>query len=81
MYQGLIQEAAGSFAFEGLCSSVVEGRRGSSLALDVALGMHYLSILAGHVPGNQVAVVVDAVLTALTAFGTVLVALGPETIA
>ena len=81
MYQGLIQEVAGSFASEGLCNSLMEGRHGSSPALAVAPGMHYLSILAGHVLDSQVAVVVDAVLAALTALGTVLVALGPEMIA
>ena len=81
MYQGLIQEAAGSFAFEGLCSCVVRGRCGRSSALAVAPGMHYLSILAGHVSGSQVVVVVDAVFVALTVSSTVLVALGPETIA
>ena len=52
MYQGLIQEAEDSFASKGLCSFVVEGRYGSSSAPVVAPGMRYLSILAGHVPGN-----------------------------
>ena len=80
MCRGSIQEVEDSFASEGLCSSVVEGRRGSSSALVVAPGMHYSSILAGHVPGSQVAVVVDAVLAALTAPSTVLVVLRPETI-
>ena len=81
MCRGLIQEVEDSFASKGPCSSVVEGRCGSSLALAVAPGMHYLSTLAGHVLGSQVAVVVGAVLAALTAPSTVLVALGPETIA
>ena len=80
MYQGLIQEAAGSFAFKGPCSSPVEGRCGSSSAPVVAPGMHYLSILAGHVSGSQVAVVVGAVLAALIVPSTALVALGSETI-
>ena len=70
-----------SFASEGPCSFLVEGRCGSSSAPAIAPGMHYLSILAGHVLSSQVAVVVDAVLAALTAPDTVLVALGTETIA
>ena len=81
MYRGLIQEAEDSFASEGPCSFPVEGRCGSSSAPAVAPGMHCSSILAGHALGSQVAVVVDAVLAALTAPGTVPVALGPETIA
>ena len=72
MCRGLILEAEDSFASEGPCSSVVEGRYGSSSAP----GMHYLSILAGHAPGSQVAVVVVAVLAALTAPGIALVGLG-----
>ena len=81
MYQGLIQEVVGSFASEGPCSFLVEGRCGSFFAPAVAPGMHYLSTLAGHVPGSQVAIVVGAVLVVLTAPSTVLVAFGPETIA
>ena len=90
MYRGLIQEAEDNFASEGLCSFVVEGRCGSSSAHVVAPGIHCLSILARHVPGNQVTVVVGAIVAALTAPGTMLVssdtaladigsvALGPE---
>ena len=59
---------------------MVEGCCGSSLALAIAPGMHCSSILAGHALGSQVAIVVDAVLAALTAPGTMSVALGPETI-
>ena len=70
-----------SLAFEGPCSFLVEGHCGTSSALAVAPSMHYLSILAGHVPSSQVAVVVDATLAALIAPSTVLVAFGPETIA
>ena len=58
----------------------MEGHCGSSSAPVVALGMHYLSILARHVSGSQVAIIVDAVLAPLTASGTVLVAPRPETI-
>ena len=54
---------------------MVEGRCGSSSAPVVALGIHCLSILAGHVPSNQVAVVVGTVLATLTVPGTALVAL------
>ena len=52
---------ADSFAFEGLCSFVVERRYCSSSAPVVTLGIHCLSILAGHVPGNQEAIVVGTV--------------------
>ena len=75
MYQGLIQEAEDNFASEGLCSFVVEGRYCSSSVPAAAPGIQCLSILAGHVPGNQVAVVVGDVLVALTIPGTALVAL------
>ena len=73
MYRGLLQEAENSFAFEGLCSFLVEGRYGSSPAPAVAPGMHCSSVLAGHVLSNQVAVVVGVVLAALTVPGTALV--------
>ena len=43
----------------------MEGRCGSSSTPAVAPGMHYLSILAEHVPGSQVVAIVDAALTAL----------------
>ena len=90
MYRGLIQEAEDSFASKGFCSSLVEGHYGSSSAPTVARGIHRLSILVGHVPGNQVAAVVGAVQAALSVLGTALVgsdtaradtgsvALGPE---
>ena len=88
MYWGLIQEAEDNFAFEGLCSFLVEGRYGSSFAPAVAPGIYCLSILAGHVPNNQEAVivgttgiapVVGAVLAALTVPGTTLIALDTDT--
>ena len=75
MYQGLIQEAEDSFTFEGLCSFMVEGPGGSSPTFVVAPGVHCPSILAGHVPGNQEAVVVGAALAALTVPGTTQVGL------
>ena len=71
MYRGLIQEAEDSFASKALCSFVEEGRCDSSSAPVVAP-----SIFAGHVLDNQVAVVVGAALTALTAPGTVLIGSG-----
>ena len=55
---------------------MVEGRYGSSSAPAVASGIHCLSILVGHVLGNQEAVVVGAVLAAPIVPGTALVALG-----
>ena len=61
MRRGSIQEANDSFASEGPCSFPVEGRCGSSSAPTVAPGMHCSSILAGHVPGRQVATIVGAV--------------------
>ena len=73
MCQGFIQEAGDNFASKSLCSFMVEGRYGSSSAPAVAPGIHCLSIHAGHVPGNQVAVVVGAVLAALTVASTALV--------
>ena len=81
MCRGSIQEVEDSFASEGPCSFPMEGRCGSSYAPAIAPGIHCLSTLVGHVPSSQVVVVVDAVLAALTALGTVLVALGPEMIA
>ena len=74
----MIQDAADNFAFKGLCNFVVEGRCGSFSALVVALSIHCLSILAGHVPGSQVAVVVGIVLAALTIPGTTLIALDTD---
>ena len=78
MYRGPIQETEDNFASKGLCSFVVEGRYGSSSAPVVAPSIQCLSILAGHVPGNQVVVVVGAVLVALTVPGTALVALDTD---
>ena len=75
MYQRLIQEVEDSFAFEGLCSFVEEERCDSPSAPVVAPGVHCPSILAGHVLGNQEAVVVGAALAALTVPGTAQVGL------
>ena len=74
MCRGLIQEVEGNFASKGLCSFMVEGCCGSSSAPAITPGIHCLSILAGHVPGNQEAIA-GAVLAALTVPGTTLVAL------
>ena len=71
MYRGLIQEAEDSFASEGLCNFVEEGRCDRSSTPMVAPG-----IIAGHVLDNEVVVVVGVALTALTAPGTVLVGSG-----
>ena len=79
MYQGLIQEAKDNFAFEGLCSFVVEGHYCSSSASAVAPSIHCLSILAGHVPGNQEAVVVGTVgITPVGLVDSELAALGTD---
>ena len=69
---------ADNFSLKSLCSFAVEGRYGSSSTLAVAPGIHCLSILAGHVPGNQVAVVVGTILAALTVPSTALVALDTD---
>ena len=79
---------AGSFAFEGPYNFVVEGHCCNSSIPAVAPGIHCLSILAGHVPDNQEAVVVGTtgiapvvgvLLAALTIPGTALVSLDTDT--
>ena len=66
MHRGLIQKVEDNFASEGLCNFVVEGHYSSSSAPAAAPSIHCLSILAGHVLSNQVAIVVGTDMAALT---------------